>query len=410
MPDPSPQPPSVAPTLARIRLGQLAVFTAAATLVFLLAMLTPLRGFVFEPADDARAASPLITAGDPIMTDAANPSALPSSDDDGGVPLARVPKPRSLRTLFSWQSLWRAVFVAVLCWIVTVIFITTVQRRLVFVGQSVFRNVDLRISSTVWDERQLRDVKVPTPDGLKLNGWLALTDPTSLDNKAAVAGKPLIVYFGGNAGTRRMRQTSLSMLETMGCSALIVDYRSFADNDGKPSEEAFLRDGRTVVNWANTELGVPDDRIILYGESLGGAVATGVAAAMCEDGREPGGLVLRATFASMTETAGHHYPFLPVSLLLIDRFPSVDRIPSVTCPVLQFHGDEDVVIPLTHGKRLQAATPAESSGGIPKRFIELPGAGHNNVLRTSYDTLYRETERWLQDIGQLPASEAAATE
>ena len=345
------------------------------------------------------------------MSDGLPPDAAETPEAAGNAPVGdaveasdeftEIRKPGSVRSLFSWRSLWRAFLLGVLCWVLTLVLITSVQRRLVFVGQSTFRNVDLRISSTGWDERQLRDVQVPMADGLSMNGWLALTTASSLDNAVAVAddNRPLVIYFGGNAGTRRMRLTSLRLLTELGCNVLIVDYRSFAENPGRPSEDGFLRDGREVVDYARTTLGVPLERIVLYGESLGGAVATGVAAGLCEDDLVPGGLVLRATFASMTETAGYHYPFLPVGLLLIDRFPSVDRIASVRCPVLQFHGLKDVVIPITHGRRLHEAIPDASDNGFAKTFVELPAAGHNNVLRTSYQTLSDQTAAWLKTIG-----------
>ena len=336
------------------------------------------------------------------------PAINPAEAADAADTFSETPKPRSLRALFSWRSLWRAALLAALCWVVTVVLITTVQRRLVFVGQSVFRNVDLSVAATGWNERQLRDVQVTTEDGLTLNGWLALTEPSSLDDAAACKGQPLAIYFGGNAGTRRMRLSSLKMLGELGCNTLIVDYRSFADNPGSPSETNFLADARRIADYARDTLGVPADRTLIYGESLGGAVATGLAAALCDDGLTPAGLVLRATFASMTETAGHHYPFLPVGLLLIDRFESDERIAHVTCPILQFHGDEDVVIPLSHGRRLFGEAPDKSDSGIPKRFELLPGAGHNNLMRVASDKVFFLTADWFKQIGLIDAEASAA--
>ena len=313
--------------------------------------------------------------------------------------------PRSIRELFSWHRLSRAVLLGTLMWLITLTLIATLQRKLVFPGQMVFRNVQLDVASTGWDPKRLRDVTYRTADGLDLGGWLSLADPSTSELPAAAARRPLAVYFGGNAGTRRMRLGSIDMLNEIGLNVLIVDYRSFAGNPGRPSEEAFIADGIGLVERFQKDWSVPDDQIVLVGESLGGAVATAVAAARCDAGHPPAALVLKATFASMTETAGFHYPFLPVNLMLIDRFPSDERIGRVTCPLLQFHGSRDRVVPYEHGVRLFSLAPDRSATGFEKRLITLPQSGHNDMQYVAAGDLERETERFLRDIGLLRTDE-----
>ena len=259
------------------------------------------------------------------------------------------------------------------------------QRKLVFVGQSFARNVPLRADSVPFTTDGLRDTQVTMADGTVLNGWIALAEGSTRPDAEALGGRPLVVYFGGNAGTRKFRLSSLQMLTELGLNVLIVDYRSYADNTGRPSEAGFVRDGRAIVEYARTTLGVPIGRIIICGESLGGGVATAVAAQLCEEDLVPAALILRATFASLVETAAYHYPFLPVRLLLIDRFPSEDRIGRVRCPILQLHGDDDVVVPYSHGRRLFEAAPATSDNGIAKTWVTLEGVGHNNVMHLAAD-------------------------
>lgn len=387
----------------RIRLQRWAMYAAAAVLLFGLAIATPIRRLLADPIAEPAAMDRPAAEDRPVADRNADQPAVPLGDGQAvrlSDDYAEAAKPASIRSLFSWRGLSRAVLLGLICWLLAVIMITTVQRKLVFVGQTAFRNVDLSIQSTHWDPRRLREVQIATHDGLTLNGWLALAEPSSLDNTAAIAqsDRPLVVYFGGNAGTRKMRLYSFGQLTDIGCDVLIVDYRSFADNPGRPSETAFLADARTIVDYAREDLGCPIERLVLCGESLGGGVATATAANLCEDGLVPGGLLLRSTFASLTETAGYHYPFLPVSMLLIDRFESDARIAAVRCPILQLHGDEDVVVPIEHGRRLHGLAPAQSDSGVAKRFVELPGAGHNNVLRTSAGRVREQIADWLQAI------------
>src|SRR5262249_18429888 len=112
---------------------------------------------------------------------------------------------------------------------------------------------------------------------------------------------------------------------------------------------------------------------------LGGGVATALAADVCKSGTEPGGVILQSTFPSLVAAGRIHFPWLPVSLLLIDRFPSAERVPDVTCPVLQIHGRLDTIVPWNLGETLYAAIPATSSDGMPKTRIELPQTDHNDV-------------------------------
>ena len=230
---------------------------------------------------------------------------------------------------------------------------------------------------------RVHEIEVPASEGVVLYGWLALADGRSAtDATAALArlteNRPLLLYFPGNAGHRGYRGQAIAGLTGAGLDLVLVDYRGYAENDGQPTEELLHADARSIQAWLAGH-GVTADRLILFGESLGTAVAVRLAADLCRGGTPPRGLVLRAPFSSMTDTGRHHYPWLPVSWLLVDRFQSIDHIGDVSCPVAIVHGAEDRLVPIRLSRRLFAAAPARSATGVERQFIELPGVGHNGI-------------------------------
>ena len=134
------------------------------------------------------------------------------------------------------------------------------------------------------------------------------------------------------------------------------------------------------------ELHTPPERIVLFGESLGGAVATRLAAEMSLAGTPPAALVLNSAFASLSETVAWHYPAFPFHYCLFDRFPSVDRIPHVTAPLLQFHGTADSIVPFTHGHRLFDLAPETSLNGTVKQFVTIHDGQHNAITVSAMKT------------------------
>jgi fermentation-respiration switch protein FrsA (DUF1100 family) len=222
---------------------------------------------------------------------------------------------------------------------------------------------------------RLSSVAVTTADSLTLQGWRVAA--RSMDTAEP---RRLTIYFQGNAAHRGRRGKQFTMLSDLGSEVLIVDYRGYGENPGVPSETGLREDARAVWKFATEELQYQPEEIVLFGESLGGGVATGLAAELCDGGVTPGGLILRATFTSLVDAGRAHYPFLPVNWVLMDRYPSEDRLPRITCPILVLHGDQDRIIPYSQGERLFAAAPEKSTTGIRKQFVRLRGAGHNDIL------------------------------
>ena len=224
---------------------------------------------------------------------------------------------------------------------------------------------------------EARDVSLSTRDGLTLHGWFVTQTPA--ENADASADSLLIICFPGNSGNRLDRVVDCREFSRLGCDVLLFDYRGYGDNPGSPSEEDFAADARLVWAYATGELARNPERIVIFGESIGGAVAVRLAAELCDAGTPPAGLVLSSTFASLPETVRWHYPYFPFHWMLLDRWPSVERIGRVACPVLQLHGTRDDFVPIAQARRLFAAARDTSTSGIPPRFVELRGSGHNDL-------------------------------
>src|SRR5579872_591614 len=188
---------------------------------------------------------------------------------------------------------------------------------------------------------RVEPVKFRTADNLDLHDWhisRQVTGPDDNQERNRTIGKPVFLYFCGNSGNRGHRLEEFTMLTCLDADVVCCDYRGFGDNAGSPSEETIASDARFIWQHLTRERHIDPRRIIIFGESLGGGVATRLAAEMSARGTPPGGLVLRSTFSRLTDAAAWHFPWLPARWLLVDRYPSVDRIPQVTCPLLCIHG------------------------------------------------------------------------
>ncbi|MGI9511354.1 MAG: alpha/beta hydrolase [Anderseniella sp.] len=202
---------------------------------------------------------------------------------------------------------------------------------------------------------------IQTADGETLKSWLAL--PPEPD-------APLILYMHGNAGTLGDRAERFGVFHRDGFGVLVLSWRGYGGSTGSPTETGLVEDGRAAMEFLQQK-GVPASRIILFGESLGGGVATQLAA---NPDTRPLAVVLEAPFTSAADVARKRYWFLPVGLLMKDQFRSIDFAPKVTVPVFVFHGTNDWVVPYAQGKRLHEAFAG------PKEFLSMQGNGHIDPL------------------------------
>lgn len=210
----------------------------------------------------------------------------------------------------------------------------------------------------------MREVSITTEDGLILLAWAA---------PPGTQGMPTVVLFHGNAGNIGHRGFKARLFLDAGFGLVLAEYRGYGGNPGEPSEEGFYADGRAVMA-ALPSLGVPSNQVVLYGESLGTGVAVKMAAEAAQAGTPVAALVLEAPFTSTADTGAVHYPFLPVHLLMKDRYASIERIADVSAPVFVVHGEQDRTVPQKLGRQLFEAAQE------PKEALWLATAGHNDVF------------------------------
>jgi fermentation-respiration switch protein FrsA (DUF1100 family) len=203
----------------------------------------------------------------------------------------------------------------------------------------------------------MREIEIVTADGLRLLAWYV----------PAEAGGWVIAYFHGNGGNIAYRGDRLRHFVDERFGVLLLEYRGYGGNLGSPTEDGLFADARAGLDFLNSQ-GVGADRIVLYGESLG----TGVAVRMASE-RPVALLLLESPYTSIAAVARWHYPFLPVDLILKDRFDSLSRIGAVKAPILVLLGGRDTVIPTASGRELFAAAPE------PKEIWVAPNGGHDDL-------------------------------
>lgn len=207
--------------------------------------------------------------------------------------------------------------------------------------------------------------KVITPDGLELFGWYA--PPKD--------GRPVTVWFHGNGSNIYWQSERTDTYLKNGFGVLMVEYRGYSGNPGKPTEDGLYADADAWMTWLQSQ-GIPENKIILYAESLG----TGVAVQMAVEYPDIAALVLESPYTSMIDAGRHHYWFVPVRALLQDQFDSLAKIAAVKTPLVIIHGTQDKIVPYDQGKAL-----FEAAGSDQKIFIELKGAGHMDFSRPEYE-------------------------
>jgi hypothetical protein len=177
----------------------------------------------------------------------------------------------------------------------------------------------------------------------------------------------VLLWFHGNAGNLAQRADVMLLLARIPAQVVIVDYRGYGRSEGRPNEKGLYRDARAAWSYLTEESGVEPGRIVLYGVSLGGAVAVDLATTA-----DPAGLILQSSFTSVPDMAAEHYAFVP-RWMIRTRMDSLAKIGAVTCPVLVAHSTADEVVPFDHGRRLFEAARGDT------RFFEIDGAAHNET-------------------------------
>lgn len=219
-------------------------------------------------------------------------------------------------------------------------------------------------------------------DGAEIHAWWLPVEGARLN----------VLVCNGNAGNMSYRlERARLMQQRLSVGVLLFDYRGYGRSSGSPDEEGTYRDARAAYRHLVEKKGLVPERLVLFGESLGAAVAVQLALE-----KPAAALVLESPFTSIPEMARAAYPFLPpVGPLIRTRYETAAKVARLRVPLLVLHGTRDTIVPLRQGQRVFAAAPE------PKRFFAIPGAGHNDTYLAGGEAYWRV---WKEFLESLPVS------
>lgn len=264
----------------------------------------------------------------------------------------------------------RLVFAAVLCYAGIVAIVYCVQARLLYMPM---REIEMTPAAAGLD---FEDVRFQASDGTPLHGWYV----------PCVNARATILFCHGNAGNISHRLDSLLIFNRLGLNVFIFDYRGYGMSGGKPSERGTEMDARAAWQWLRSVRGCDPERLIVFGRSLGGAVAAGLA---CE--RPCAAVILESAFISYADMGRVHYPWLPVGLIARYRYATREKARRLSVPVLIVHSPDDEIVPFGHGRAIYDACPE------PRSFLEI-GGGHNEGFLLSGQAYLQGLERFISSV------------
>lgn len=223
-------------------------------------------------------------------------------------------------------------------------------------------------------------VHIKASDNIMLHGWFIQAEDA----------RGTMLFFHGNAGNISHRLDSIRIFNTLGLSILIMDYRGYGQSEGKVSEAGTYLDAEAAWQYLVEDKRIDPQTIILFGRSLGGAVAAHVA-----EKHTPGALVVESAFTSVPDMAARLYPVFPVRLLARFKYDTRKALASVSCPVLIIHSPDDEIITFENGRLLFAAARP------PKSFLEIQG-GHNDGFLVSGVFYVEGVENFIEEILPTP--------
>lgn len=275
------------------------------------------------------------------------------------------------------EPLLRPIAIVALAFVVILAILFAMQRSLIyFPGPTVPAKEQLPPGA--------ESLVLHTDDGVALGAWF-LPPAAPRPRPVGRAAAPAVLICNGNAGDRSDRLGLGMAIAAHGYAVLLFDYRAYAGNPGRPTEEGLRADAHAAADALADRPDVDSRRIAYFGESLGAAVAGGLATE-----RPPAALVLRSPPPSIAEVGRHHYPYLPIiDPLLLDRYPLVEQIAGVRVPLLVLVTELDEIVPAALSRRVFDAA-AE-----PKRYVALSAAHHNDPVLFGGEEIVAETTAFL---------------
>jgi uncharacterized protein len=213
----------------------------------------------------------------------------------------------------------------------------------------------------------VEDCFFETTDGVRLHGWYCTPHRKTGGSLVPVESQMVLLWFHGNAGNISYRYEMIRKMVELPAQVFIIDYRGYGKSGGNPTEPGLYLDARAAWDYLTNERGVPAQRIIIFGKSLGGVPAIDLASQV-----GPAGLIVQSSFSSAGDMAAVILPFLPRALLHT-KMDSVSKLDRVRCQKLFIHSRADEVVPYELGRRLYEAAPE------PKEFYEVQGSPHNST-------------------------------
>ncbi|HIF51216.1 MAG TPA: alpha/beta hydrolase [Thiotrichaceae bacterium] len=262
------------------------------------------------------------------------------------------------------------VFILVTSWILFSLFIYFYQSKLIYFPSNEIATAPKEIS------HDYEELTLNTRDDINLNArWYK--NPNA---------RATLLFFHGNAGNISHRPNSIDIFYRLGLSILIIDYRGYGKSSGSPSESGTYLDAETAWTYLTIEKNIAPDNIIIFGRSLGAAIAIWLA-----EKHSSAALIVESSFTSIADMGKHYYPFLPTELLTRIKYPSENRISKITMPLLVIHSVDDDLIPYQHGQKLFKAAKE------PKTFLSING-GHNDGFIISGKKYIEGMDRFITDI------------
>jgi len=204
-------------------------------------------------------------------------------------------------------------------------------------------------------------VELTTADGVRLHGWYV----------PAPAAQRVVLFCHGNAGNMSHRLESLRIFHDLGLSVLIFDYRGYGESEGRPTESGTYADAEAAWRWLSEKQGHRPGEIVLFGRSLGAAVAAELATRV-----EPAAVILESAFTSVPDLAARYYWYLPVRRLARLRYSTIEQVPRIDAPLLIVHSRDDEIVPFEHGLAVLA------HANEPKSLLEIEGDHNSGFLRS----------------------------
>lgn len=273
----------------------------------------------------------------------------------------------------------RTLGVVVLAYAGIVILAWLFQHRLLYLPTTPGREWAATPAQIGLDYEELR---IRTEDGVELSAWLVPAEPD----------RGLLLFFHGNAGNISHRLESIEIFRRLDLSVLIIDYRGFGRSQGRPSEHGTYQDAAAAWRYSVEELGRPPSEIVIFGRSLGAAVAAHLAD---NTPQPPAALILESAFTSAPDMAQRVYPFLPARWLTRFGYRTRDHVAGAGSPVLVIHSEDDEIAPFDLGEAVFAAAPE------PKRFLILGGSHNTGFLESGADYV-RGIDSFLSQTAGLP--------